>query len=188
MKPIERIRPVLVHCPVVDREGQEIVAAVTNLDIHDLARIACTYGTGEVWLVTPVPAQQRLVREIISHWTAGFGAEYNPDRARALARVRCAAGLDDVRAAVAQETGGRVWIAVTTARRRPGACSLAAFAARLAADGGHWLLLFGTAWGLAPRLLGTADAVLEPLAAGSGYNHLPVRAAAAIVIDRLAAG
>ncbi|MCD6150792.1 MAG: hypothetical protein J7J70_03935 [Deltaproteobacteria bacterium] len=35
--------PVLLHYPVEDKDGNEISAAVTNLDLHDLARIAVTY-------------------------------------------------------------------------------------------------------------------------------------------------
>jgi hypothetical protein len=55
-------------------------------------------------------------------------------------------------------------------------------------DWGGWslrLLLFGTGWGLADEVLEAADALLPPLAGPSGYNHLSVRAAAAIVLDRL---
>jgi hypothetical protein len=51
------------------------------------------------------------------------------------------------------------------------------------------LILFGTGWGLAPAVLDQADAFLAPLRGASpdGYNHLSVRAACAIVLDRLLA-
>ena len=47
------------------------------------------------------------------------------------------------------------------------------------------LLLLGTAWGLAPEVLAMADGVLPPIRGVSGFNHLSVRSAAAILFDRL---
>ena len=72
----------LVHYPVVDRTGQVIAAALTNLDLHDLARLARTYGMGGVYVVTPLEDQQEFARRIVSHWTTGPGAEHIPDRRR----------------------------------------------------------------------------------------------------------
>ncbi len=34
----------LVHHPVRNRHGETVATAVTNLDIHDIARAARTYG------------------------------------------------------------------------------------------------------------------------------------------------
>jgi hypothetical protein len=48
-----------------------------------------------------------------------------------------------------------------------------------------YLLLFGTAWGLAPEVIAAADHVLAPIFGVTDYNHLSVRCAAAIVLDRL---
>jgi hypothetical protein len=47
------------------------------------------------------------------------------------------------------------------------------------------VLAFGTAWGLSPAFMAEADFVLEPLAGSGDYNHLSVRSAAAIILDRL---
>ena len=33
----------LVHYPVLDRRGDVVTSAVTNLDVHDLARLSTTY-------------------------------------------------------------------------------------------------------------------------------------------------
>ena len=49
------------------------------------------------------------------------------------------------------------------------------------------LLLFGTGWGLEKSILNEADYVLDPIGGIGEYNHLPVRAAIAIVLDRLLA-
>jgi len=47
-----------------------------------------------------------------------------------------------------------------------------------------FLLLFGTGWGLTEEVIRNADYVLAPIQ-GSYYNHLSVRSAAAIILDRL---
>src|SRR5690606_16528271 len=47
------------------------------------------------------------------------------------------------------------------------------------------LVLFGTGYGLAPAALALADVVLTPIHGASDYNHLSVRSAAAIALDRL---
>ena len=38
----------LVHYPIVDRRGDVVNTAVTNLDLHDIARTARTYGVPSV--------------------------------------------------------------------------------------------------------------------------------------------
>ena len=40
------------------------------------------------WVVTPDPMQKELVREIVSHWTEGYGGSVNPDRKNALSLIR----------------------------------------------------------------------------------------------------
>jgi hypothetical protein len=46
-------------------------------------------------------------------------------------------------------------------------------------------LLFGTGFGMAPAMLDRADFALAPLLGPGEYNHLSVRAAAGIILDRL---
>jgi len=46
-------------------------------------------------------------------------------------------------------------------------------------------LVLGTAWGLSETFIGDADHVLDPIVGNSEYNHLSVRSAAAIILDRL---
>jgi hypothetical protein len=47
------------------------------------------------------------------------------------------------------------------------------------------VLVFGTGWGLTEEVLGRADDLLEPILGTGAYNHLSVRSAAAIILDRL---
>ena len=47
------------------------------------------------------------------------------------------------------------------------------------------LIVLGTGWGLAPEVTERADVILEPIWGPTDYNHLSVRSAAAIILDRL---
>ena len=49
------------------------------------------------------------------------------------------------------------------------------------------LLIFGTGHGLAEEVLGKAEGVLRPIRFLDDYNHLSVRSAVAITVDRLIA-
>lgn len=176
----------LVHYPVVDRQGAEITTAITNLDLHDLSRSACTYGVESVFIVHPIAAQRELAERVKAHWVAGSGARRIPTREQAMALLRVVPSIEDVYAAL----GGRdrVELYVTSARESEG--SLARYTdarGRIAQSDKASLLLFGTGWGLAAPLMAAADVVLAPLRGhpGSDYNHLSVRAACAIVLDRL---
>ena len=51
--------------------------------------------------------------------------------------------------------------------------------------GGNYLLLLGTGWGLTDELLDNADYRLRPVYGAGSYNHLSVRSAASVILDRL---
>ena len=61
----------------------------------------------------------------------------------------------------------------------------AAARAHLASPGRPALILFGTAHGLHASVIERAELVIEPIQGVGAYNHLSVRAAAAITFDRL---
>ena len=133
-------------------------------------------------MVTPVEAQRALVGRILSHWTEGAGRQHNDDRTNALSSVRVVATLDAARAAIP----GDAQLVLTSARQHDKAVSFQDFRSEIAGNPGRpRLLVFGTGWGLAPGVFESADRVLEPIRGAAGYNHLSVRSAAAIVLDRL---
>jgi hypothetical protein len=177
----------LVHHPVVDREGAVITTAITNLDLHDLARSACTHGCSSVFIVHPVTAQRDLALRIKGHWVQGSGARRIPTREPAMALLSVVPALEDVYAAM----GGREAIDLyVTSAKSAGRSTLSHGEARARMAGPKKsLILFGTGWGLASSVLDQADVFLAPLrgAHPEGYNHLSVRAACAIILDRLLA-
>lgn len=177
----------LVHGPVVNKRGDEITTAVTGLNVHDIARSAATYGVRGYHLVTPLAPQQRLVERITAHWREGHGAAYNPTRKTALDLVRVAATLEDAVADVAAREGAPPRLVATSARPQPGVAGIAYADLRRALEGDPRpvLLVFGTGWGLTAEALARVDALLPPVLGPGDYNHLPVRAAVAVVLDRI---
>jgi hypothetical protein len=172
----------LVHYPVLDRRGEEVTTAVTNLDLHDLARTARTFGVDRLYLVTPVEAQRTLVDRILRHWREGFGASYNPDRREALELVEIADTLDEALARWEAAVGEPAVPILTGARERNG---LSFAGCRDLGRDFPLLLVLGTGWGLAPALFERGWRVLTAVRGTAEYNHLPVRAAAAVILDRL---
>jgi hypothetical protein len=175
----------LIHYPVVNRRGEIIASAVTNLDLHDLARTACTYDVPGCYVVTPLRDQRDLAKTLLSHWCEGVGRELHPDRATALSRLRVIDSLDEVLEDIRGESGCKPVVWATSARGIPGALSHVEARKILESRSHPVLLLFGTAWGLADSVVKSADALLEPIGGVNGYNHLSVRCAAAIMMDRL---
>jgi hypothetical protein len=175
----------LVHYPVLDKNGQIVTTAVTNMDLHDIARSARTFGVNRFFVVTPVRALRALSQRIIEHWMTGYGSTYNETRKEALALVGLEPDLDAVLVSIERETGRRPAIVVTSAR--PGGQPVRFAELRDWLENGEdpYLLLLGTGWGLAPEVLDNADLRLEAIAGTGDYNHLSVRAAAAIILDRL---
>jgi len=174
----------LMHYPVVNRNGDIITSAVTNLDIHDMSRAAKTYGVKAFYIVTPLMDQQQLVKKITLHWTEGAGAEYNPSRRKALELINIKSSLDDVLADIQNKCKLAPKIVVTSSRNFEQKLDIDNFRTMLQGEGAY-ILLFGTAWGLTEEFINNADYLLEPIKGGTDYNHLSVRSAAAIMLDRL---
>jgi hypothetical protein len=175
----------LLHHPVYDKNGAVVTTAVTNLDVHDISRLARTFGVRGFYVCTPVPTLRRLVARIMRHWETGPGSTYNTTRKEALRVVRLVADLDEATADVERETTVLPHVVATSARPGPGRLRFAAMRQRLASPGSPVLLLLGTGWGLTTEVLERVDDVLEPITGADDYNHLSVRAAAAIMLDRL---
>jgi hypothetical protein len=175
----------LVHYPVYNKHHEVVTSALTNLDQHDIARSSKTFGLDRFYIVTPSEEQRKLAERISGHWQQGWGADYNPDRKQALDIVRV---TPTVAAAAADFKIGfikPVKIAVTGAARRSGSIALVTFRKLLQEADQPYLLMLGTGWGLTEEIFSTADLILKPIAGNGLYNHLSVRSAAAIMLDRL---
>jgi len=175
----------LVHAPVLGKAGETMTSTVTNLDVHDLSRTAKTYGLAPYFVVTPIAAQRELVDRICSHWTVGSSAARIPTRKEALALVTPVASIAEAVLALGGRDRVEIWATAARSVGKP-IVQYAEARSRLdAADDRSVLVLFGTSWGLAQAALDDADALLAPIESGTGFNHLSVRAACAIICDRL---
>ncbi len=186
--PKSMIRLALVHYPVKGRKGETIASAITNLDLHDIARTAKTYDIERFYVVTPLKDQKSLAEKIMSHWQQGAGASYNPDRGKAFDLVRVVADIGEVVADIESHGKTKVKIVATSAVNSGRSTGFNEFKEILAAPANKhyvYLLVLGTAWGLADEVLDHAHYILSPICEGSAYNHLSVRSAAAIMMDRI---
>lgn len=187
-KSFDHIYIALIHYPVYDRQKRLIATALTTLDIHDLARLAKTFGLRGFYLVTPLRSQQELAKRLIDHWVKGRGAAYNPSRKEALSLVMMADDLNGALQGIEVEAGRKVKTVATAASRYAGAKSYGEMADLLQNKGDDpYIILFGTGWGMTQEMIEESDFILEPIE-GIGYNHLSVRTAAAIILDRLLGG
>lgn len=175
----------LVHYPVYNKKAEVVNTSVTNLDIHDIARAAATFGLSGYYLVQPAPAQQELIGSLLKHWQYGFGARYNPDRHRALSAIKL---IDSIEAAVADieaQCGEKPEIIVTSAKPHDNMKGYAKMREIIEQSDKPYLLMFGTGWGLTDEVMAAADHILRPIYGVDDYNHLSVRSAVSIILDRL---
>ena len=174
----------LIHYPIMDKKNDIVATAVTNLDVHDLARMTVTFGIKKYYIVTPVVEQQALVNRIIDHWKSDYGINRNDKRSLALASVKVSANFEDAVREIKEITGKEVKVISTSARKFDRSMSVDSFVS--AVDPKYaYLLIFGTGWGLADEIMEKSDYILESLSYDTGYNHLPVRSAVSIILDRL---
>lgn len=175
----------LLHYPVYDKNHRVIATAVTNVDIHDICRMSATYGIKGVFLVTPVEQQRELVGKMLTHWTEGGGATYNPRRKEALELARVVPDLEVVMVDVENRSGVRPVTIGTAARERKTMVTFENMREILSGEQGAAILVLGTGWGLERTFIAALDYNLEPIRGAGEYNHLSVRSAAAIMVDRL---
>lgn len=175
----------LVHAPVYNKNMQIVATSITNLDLHDIARCSATFGVKRYFVVHPAEAQRDLARRIMGFWQEGFGASYNPDRQEAFAHVSLAFDLSEVERLIQQEEGQMPIRVATDARRYPNTIGYSEMRRHLENEEKPVLLLFGTGWGLTRQEMEKNDLILEPIYGPGEYNHLSVRSAVSIILDRL---
>ena len=185
MQPRANLAIALLHHPVHNKRREVVTTAVTNLDLHDIARSARTFGLDRFYIVTPSLEQRHLIERITGHWQDGWGAAYNPDRKEALGIIRVRSTLELAVEEFQTGFSRPVRTVITGAAPRANSIDCLNLRQRLNEPDDPYLLLLGTGWGLTEECFQTADFILEPIAGSGNYNHLSVRAASAILLDRL---
>lgn len=182
---MNRLNLALLHYPVVDRHDNLYTTAITNIDVHDIARSSCTYGLSQYYLVSPILAQRELALGIANFWISGSGHRRNKDRARAMTLVDVQSTFQECIDRESEITGTKPLLIATSAKICEHKTIDYAQGQALIKSHKSTIVIFGTGYGLAPEILEQADYLLEPIYGADDYNHLSVRSAAAIILDRL---
>ena len=173
----------IIHYPVLDKQGNTVATSLTNLELHDAARSCMTFGVELCYIVTPLRKQASIAERLIEHWESGYGARYNPDRARALTKIRVVGDIEEMMEEV--RAAGNPVVIGTSSRQGSDAVDYDELKAWILKDDRPFLLLFGTGWGLPPAVTERCEKMLTPIRGRSDYNHLPLRVAIGIILDRI---
>jgi len=177
----------LLHFPMRNRRGEIVATSTTSMDVHDIARSARTYGVSRYFVVTPLPTQQAIAWRIRGFWTEGEQAMEASRRGEALEYVTVAEDLEETIAWIEEAEGQSPLLVATSARGTDKTgVSFEQVRERIRSDPRPTYIVFGTGWGMADELIDICDVILPPIMGSSEFNHLSVRAAVAIVLDRVA--
>jgi hypothetical protein len=181
----------LLHFPIKNRQGELVTTSVTNMDIHDISRSACTYGIKNYYVLTPLAEQHEIVGRILAHWSTDQSVSYHPDRAKALGLCKLVRDFDEVLQSIEKAEGALPEVVLTDASEQKDSIAYTEYLQELIQKEDKKtpiLLVFGTGWGVHEDFYKNVHRVLKPVwgpDGASGYNHLSVRAAVAIILDRL---
>ncbi len=176
----------LCHSDVlIGPDKQPGTTSVTSLDIHDIARSCKTYGIKNYWLVTPLEDQKKIVNRFLQFWASDVGSSYNAHRQQAIAPVALADSIDIATKQIKEQEGAEPLLVATSARRIDHPKAISFFdQTRVWSHGRPVLFVLGTGKGLTPELIERCDYLLDPIEGFTSFNHLSVRSAAAIILDR----
>ncbi len=171
----------------MDNLGNEATSSITSLDIHDISRSARTYGVSKYFIVHPSEIQRKFVERVVNHFVIGEGKKFNPDRAETLQLVEVFKSLEVVIKRIAEIESKKPFVVATTAKDDPTQISYEFLRDKVTKEPGPFLLLFGTSWGLSKEIVDNSDFVLLPLRSAKDlkYNHLSVRSASGIILDKV---
>jgi hypothetical protein len=175
----------LLQYPVYNKNGDVVTTAIANMDVHDISRAARTYGVERFYIVTPIAPQRELVEKILRHWQKGYGSSYNPSRREAFQVACVKSSLEEAIEDIAGAKGVNPQLVATGAALSGELLTFKALKVKIRESSDPYLLLFGTGWGIAEEVLRKADYFLEPIKGAADYNHLSVRSAVSVVLDRL---
>ncbi|PID29744.1 MAG: hypothetical protein CSB55_01240 [Candidatus Cloacimonadota bacterium] len=175
----------LVHHPVLNKFMETVTASITNLDIHDIARSCATFGVKNFFIINRLQSQKDLFQKVYDFWNTDLASGYNPDRAEAFKTLRYAFTVDDALNRIKNEDKTSPVVVATTAAERNDQVDELEIKKIIKESDNPVFLLFGTGNGLTQEILDNSDFNLKPIKSSTSYNHLSVRSAVAIYLDRL---
>jgi tRNA (guanine37-N1)-methyltransferase len=179
----KKIYVALLHYPMKDKEKINVSTSITNMDLHDISRSCTTYDVKKYFVVTPLEAQRGIAQRVIDHWMEGYGATYNVNRKQAFSGTVLSESLLEVISEIEKEEGERPVVIATTARDSRANIDFEEVS-ELSGEK-PCLIIFGTGWGFTEDVFKMSDRVLKPIDGAGNFNHLSVRSAVAIILDRI---
>ncbi len=175
----------LLHFPVYNKRHEVVTTCITGFDLHDIARTALTYGINKYFVINPLPAQREFAQRIFEFWMEEDSLEFNWTRAEAFKLIAIRETLDGVIQEIEESEGKRPKIIATSAKSQGKKVESRELKVEIRNSNDPYLILFGTGWGMAEEVFEKVDNILEPIRGIGDYNHLSVRSAIAIILDRL---
>lgn len=174
----------LMHSQVIVGSGPG-TTSVTSIDLHDIARSCATYGVKKFFVVTPLKDQQEIVKTFISFWTSDEGIEYNSSRFQAVSSLILISTLAETIEKIVELEGKIPLLVATSAKDFEHAKKISYWDQGLVWQQERPILfIFGTGKGLDEELVSCCNFLLGPINGISNYNHLSVRSAVGIILDR----
>lgn len=175
----------LVHYPAYNSRLEVVSTAFKSIDAHDISRDATTYGVRKFYLINPVEEQRRLAGRLVDHWVEGEGRNFNETKSKAFGIISIISTIEEAIGQIEKIEGKKPKIVATDARFSDDMTGYRTLREKIFENEEPFLILFGTGSGLTLETIKAADYVLRPISGYSEFNHLSVRSAAAIVLDRL---
>jgi hypothetical protein len=170
----------LLHFPVYNKNKEVVSTCITGIDLSDMARSCSTFGIKRFYVVNPISGQRQFAERILDHWKKDSSQNFNPTRTEALNLVKVKPDLKSVMDDMKVKP-----IVVATSAKKHGSYPYDKLRDEIKRSKKPYLILFGTGWGMCEEVLDGADVILGPVDGPTDYNHLSVRSATAIILDRL---
>ena len=175
----------LMHTQINVKEGRVGETSLASIDIHDLARSSATYGIKKGYIVSGLHDQHLILETFLDFWRSDRGKKYNDTRHHAVSLIDEAYCLDEVIEKIEKIEGQKPLLIATSARDQANVQRIDYHCQEIVwREKRPVLLLFGTGQGLSDAVLDRCDYLLLPVTGLTDYNHLSVRSAIAVILDR----
>lgn len=182
-RPSRNLSFCLCHSPVVLENGKIGCSSLTNLDVHDIGRISRSYGMGPFFVLHPLNDQRQILNTILEHWQ--MREKGHADRKKALDLARPVHDFEEIKDWCDMYYGqAPCWIISSANWPEKVAPVASVKEIREMCEERPVIICLGTARGLAVHQLPFNFLRMRPIRF-LDENHLSVRAAAAIIADRI---
>ena len=175
----------LVHHPIKNIKNETITTSLTNLDIQDIARSARTYGINKYYITHPILEQRKLAEKVLSFWDNEKKRKNENSKHVAMNNIIIKKSLKEAISNIKKEYKQKPILIGTDANEMKNMVDYSFIKHRIQEKKTPYLIVFGTGWGLSQEIIESCDYILKPVGGYDKYNHLSVRSAVAIILDKL---